>query len=64
MSFSAIELLRDTGRHVTMITRLRLDAGLFEPPPERRPGTKGRPPVKDARLPSLTKRLRVGPSCS
>jgi hypothetical protein len=56
-SFSAIELLRDTGRHVTMITRLRLDAGLFEPPPERRLGTKGRPPVKGARLPSLTKRL-------
>src|SRR3954468_4965625 len=30
-SFSAIELLRDVGRHLCMISRLRLDAGLYEP---------------------------------
>ncbi len=56
-SFSAIELLRDVGRYVCMISRLRLDAGLYEPPPPRKPGTIGRPRVKGARLPSLAQRL-------
>jgi hypothetical protein len=40
-------------RPVTIITRLRLDAGLYEPAPERRPGTMGRPRVKGRRLPTL-----------
>ena len=37
-SFSAIELLRDVGRHLCMISRLRLDAGLLraDPTPEAR----------------------------
>jgi hypothetical protein len=56
-SFSAIELLRDVGRHLCMISRLRLDAGLYEPAPPRQPGTLGRPRVKGARLPSLLERL-------
>jgi hypothetical protein len=56
-SFSAIELLRDVGRHLCMISRLRLDAGLYEPAPPRQPGTRGRPQVKGARLPSLLERL-------
>src|SRR5215217_4259840 len=56
-SFSAIELLRDVGRHLCMISRLRLDAGLYEPAPPRKPGTLGRPRVKGARLPSLKERL-------
>src|SRR5918912_4341447 len=56
-SFSAIELLRDVGRSLCMISRLRLDAGLYEPPPPRTPGTIGRPRVKGARLPSLEARL-------
>src|SRR3954466_13274676 len=56
-SFSAIELLRDVGRHLCMISRLRLDAGLYEPAPPRPPGTLGRPRVKGARLPSLLERL-------
>src|ERR687894_764317 len=30
-SFSAIELLRDAGRHLCLISRLRLDAGLYAP---------------------------------
>jgi hypothetical protein len=38
---------------VTVVTRLRLDAGLYEPAPERRPGTMGRPRVKGRRLPTL-----------
>src|ERR671926_593796 len=41
-----------------MISRLRLDAGLYEPPPRRKPGTIGRPRVKGARLPSLVERLK------
>ncbi len=56
-SFSAIELLREVGRHLCMISRLRLDAGLYEPAPPRPPGTLGRPRVKGARLPSLLERL-------
>src|SRR3954468_626117 len=56
-SFSAIELLRDAGRHLCLISRLRLDAGLYAPAPPRRPGTRGRPRVKGARQPSLKERL-------
>jgi len=56
-SFSAIELLRDAGRHVCVVSRLRLDAGLYKPAPPRKPGAVGRPPVKGARLPSLKERL-------
>lgn len=56
-SYAAIELLRDLRAHLTVITRLRLDARLFEPAPPRPPGTMGRPRVSGARLPSLTQRL-------
>lgn len=52
-SFSAIELLAAARKHVTMVTRLRLDAALYEPAPERRPGQPGRPRKKGERLPSL-----------
>jgi len=56
-SFSAIELLRDAGRHLCLISRLRLDAALYAPAPPRKPGTRGRPRVKGARQPSLKERL-------
>jgi hypothetical protein len=56
-SFSAIALLRDAGRHLCLISRLRLDAGLYAPAPPRMPGTRGRPRVKGARQPSLRERL-------
>jgi len=56
--FSAIALLRDLAPHLTVVTRLRLDACLCRPPPPRRPKRRGRPPVKGARLPSLVDRLR------
>src|SRR5918912_2699492 len=56
--FSAIALLRDLAPHLTVVTRLRLDACLCAPPPPRRPKRRGRPPVKGARLPSLAERLR------
>jgi len=38
---------------ITVITRLRLDAALYEPAPPRRPKQHGRPRVKGARLPTL-----------
>ena len=45
---------------VTVVTRLRLDARLFAPVPDRKPGTKGRPRKKGARLPTL-KALSASP---
>jgi len=41
-----------------VVTRLRLDACLCDPPPPRRPRQRGRSPVTGARLPSLAERLR------
>jgi len=57
-SFSAIALLRALAPHLTVVTRLRLDACLCDPPPPRRPRQRGRSPVTGARLPSLAERLR------
>ncbi|HTU06080.1 MAG TPA: transposase [Trebonia sp.] len=52
-SFAAIELLAAIRHHVCLIARLRLDAALYKPPPPRRKGQPGRPPLKGRRLPSL-----------
>jgi len=55
-SFAAIELLwrlRQLTQPISMVTRLRLDAALYQPAPPRQPGQKGRPRVKGARLPTL-----------
>jgi len=56
-SFAAIELLNAVRRRICMITRLRLDARLFDPPPRRRRGTIGRPRVVGKRQPTLAQRL-------
>jgi hypothetical protein len=56
-SFAAIELLNAVRRWICMITRLRLDARLFDPPPRRRPGAIGRPRVIGKRQPTLAERL-------
>ena len=56
-SYAAIELLAAVRRRLTVITRLRLDARLFDPPPPRLPGTKGRPRVAGMRQPTLLQRL-------
>jgi DDE superfamily endonuclease len=56
-SFAAIELLNAVRRRVCMITRLRLDARLFDPPARRRPGTVGRPRVIGKRQANLAERL-------
>jgi hypothetical protein len=60
-SYAAIELLAAVRHHLTLITRLRLDARLFDPAPPRRPGTMGRPRVAGARQPTLAVRFR-GPT--
>jgi len=55
--FAAIELIAAVRRHVCFLTRLRLDANLFEEPPARRPEQRGRPPKKGRKLPKLTQVL-------
>jgi hypothetical protein len=56
--FAALELLATLARHgVACVTRLRLDAALYEPAPPRRPGAVGRPRTKGARLPTLAEVL-------
>jgi hypothetical protein len=56
-TYAALELLDAVRRQVTLITRLRLDAALYEPAPERQAGQMGRPRKKGARLPTLEARL-------
>ncbi len=55
-SYAALDLLafcQSMTRPVTFITRLRLDAALYEPAPPRLPGQMGRPRLKGQRLPTL-----------
>jgi hypothetical protein len=53
--FAALELLAAQTRHkATCITRLRLDAALYDLAPPRLPGTNGRPRTEGARLPPLS----------
>ena len=47
--------LQELPSQVTVTTRLRADAALYQLPPPRRPGQRGRPPAKGARLPDLTR---------
>jgi len=57
-SFAALELLAALVRHDLIgVTRLRLDAALYEPAPPRTPGTTGRPRKKGARRPTLAQVL-------
>jgi hypothetical protein len=58
--YAVLELLAACVRRanpVTVITRLRLDAALYDPAPPRKPGTNGRPRKKGERQPTLTRRL-------
>ncbi|MDI3309163.1 MAG: transposase [Acetobacteraceae bacterium] len=56
--FSALEFLAALLRQrITCVTRLRLDAALYQPAPPRRPGAVGRPRAKGARLPTLVEVL-------
>jgi hypothetical protein len=59
-SYAAIELLSACAclpRPVTIVTRLRLDAALYEPAPPREKGKKGAPRKKGERQPNLAERL-------
>jgi hypothetical protein len=53
-SFAALDLLGSLAAHMTCITRLRLDAQLYEPAPVRTRGMPGRPRKKGVRLPALS----------
>lgn len=58
--YSALDLLhacQSLAKPVSFITRLRLDAALYTPAPERKPGQLGRPRLKGKRLPTLAKQL-------
>ena len=55
--YASLELLDrclSLRKPITFITRLRLDAALYEPPPPRYPGQIGRPRLKGERLPNLS----------
>jgi DDE superfamily endonuclease len=52
--FAALALLKSLSRRsVICVTRMRLDARLFNPAPPRNQGAKGRPRLVGTRLPSL-----------
>jgi hypothetical protein len=56
-AYASLKLLsrcRSLSKPLTFITRLRLDAALYEPAPPRRPGQIGRPRIKGERLPNLS----------
>jgi hypothetical protein len=59
-SFAVLELLhawQKMARPIVCITRLRLDAALYDPAPPRRPRQNGRPRIKGKRLPTLQQQL-------
>jgi hypothetical protein len=59
-SYAVLELLATCvglRQPVTVVTRLRLDAALYDPPPTRQPGTKGAPRKKGMRQPTLNQRI-------
>ena len=61
-TYAVLELLGACVRlpaPVTVVTRLRLDAALYDPAPPRTPGTKGPPRKKGARQPTLATRLHA-----
>src|SRR5438105_3540797 len=59
-SFAALELLDGVREELSVITRLRLDAALYEPAPERKRGQMGRPRKKGRRLPTLKQVAAAG----
>jgi len=58
-SFAVLDLLGcvSSTPKTSLITRLRMDAELWDPAPKRKPGQNGRPRVKGARRPSPQQRL-------
>ena len=60
-TYAAIDLLKQasTRAGVSLITRLRLDAALYDPAPPRQKGQNGRPRLKGARRPTLQQVLEA-----
>lgn len=58
-SYAALELLHAVREAVAVVTRLRLDAALYEPAAVRQPGQMGRPRKKGPRLPTLQQVLEA-----
>jgi DDE superfamily endonuclease len=58
-TYAVLELLKQVSEtpEVSLITRLRLDAALYDPAPARAPGQHGRPRKKGARRPTLQQML-------
>jgi hypothetical protein len=59
-SYAVLDLLACAARMIepiAIVTRLRLDAALYDPAPLRQAGTNGRPRKKGARQPTLAQRL-------
>ena len=53
-SLKLLDRCRKLSDPITFVSRLRLDAALYEPAPPRRPGQIGRPRLKGERLPNLS----------
>jgi hypothetical protein len=56
-AYASLKLLNHCRRlrnPITFVSRLRLDAALYEPAPPRHPGQRGRPRLKGERLPNLS----------
>jgi hypothetical protein len=53
-SLKLLDRCRRLRKPITFISRLRLDAALYEPAPPRKPGQIGRPRLKGERLPNLS----------
>jgi hypothetical protein len=53
-SLKLLDRCRKLSDPITFVTRLRLDAALYEPAPPRRPHQIGRPRLKGERLPNLS----------
>lgn len=58
-AYAVVKFLAAVSRwpQMTVVTRLRLDAALYDPAPQRQAETKGRPAVKGKHQPSLAERL-------
>jgi hypothetical protein len=57
IAYAGQQLLDDLREHATVITQIRLDSGLYAPPPPPQPGRRGRRRKVGERLPKLRERL-------
>lgn len=51
-SLTLLDRCRNLREPITFVTRLRLDAALYDPAPPRKPGQRGRPRLKGEHLPN------------